>query len=271
MRAHLLHRLHEIGQSFERVVLALHRDQHRVGRAQAVQRQQRQRRRAVEQDEVVVGRDFADRRASSATALRRARPSGASRARAGRRARLRRRRARGSPARGRSRRSATRRARRRSCARPAAPGRRLRASARLSRPAPVVALPCGSRSTSSTRRFIAARLAARLTAVVVLPTPPFWFATAMMRVIALRCRRTMTRWRAASSPGTSSAGVATTRYAGGSCAISSCGMHALHRDEPAAGREMPRGRRDERREVGEGARDDDVERRGRRVVLDARA
>ena len=55
-------------------------------------------------------------------------------------------------------------------------------SARLSTPAPVVALPCGSRSTSSTRRFIAARLAARLTVVVVLPTPPFWFATAMIRV-----------------------------------------------------------------------------------------
>src|SRR6185369_13303580 len=50
-------------------------------------------------------------------------------------------------------------------------------------PAPVVALPCGSRSTRSTRRFIATRLAARLTAVVVLPTPPFWFAIAMIRGI----------------------------------------------------------------------------------------
>src|SRR6185295_5007772 len=50
--------------------------------------------------------------------------------------------------------------------------------ARLSMPAPVVALPWGSRSTRSTRRFIAARLAARLTAVVVFPTPPFWFTTA---------------------------------------------------------------------------------------------
>jgi hypothetical protein len=37
---------------------------------------------------------------------------------------------------------------------------------------------------SSTRRFIAHKLAARFTAVVVLPTPPFWFATAMMRVMA---------------------------------------------------------------------------------------
>src|SRR5690349_18668058 len=43
------------------------------------------------------------------------------------------------------------------------------------------ALPCGSASTSRTRRSFAARHAARLTAVVVLPTPPFWFATAKIR------------------------------------------------------------------------------------------
>ena len=36
---------------------------------------------------------------------------------------------------------------------------------------------------SSTRRWLAASEAARLTAVVVLPTPPFWFATAMIRII----------------------------------------------------------------------------------------
>jgi hypothetical protein len=33
------------------------------------------------------------------------------------------------------------------------------------------------------RRFVSASAAARLTAVVVLPTPPFWFAMAMMRVM----------------------------------------------------------------------------------------
>src|SRR5688500_9046421 len=49
------------------------------------------------------------------------------------------------------------------------------------RPMPLVAFPCGSPSTSSVRCSAAARLAARLTAVVVLPTPPFWFATAMIR------------------------------------------------------------------------------------------
>ena len=34
------------------------------------------------------------------------------------------------------------------------------------------------------RRRVAANEAARFTAVVVLPTPPFWFATAMIRFIA---------------------------------------------------------------------------------------
>src|SRR5439155_12907871 len=49
------------------------------------------------------------------------------------------------------------------------------------RPRPVLALPCGSRSTTRTRRPVAAKAVARLPAVVVLPTPPFWLAIAMMR------------------------------------------------------------------------------------------
>src|SRR3984885_6586990 len=40
------------------------------------------------------------------------------------------------------------------------------------------ALAWGSRSMRRTRCWSAARQAARLTEVVVLPTPPFWFATA---------------------------------------------------------------------------------------------
>src|SRR5579862_6550874 len=48
-------------------------------------------------------------------------------------------------------------------------------------PKPVLALPCGSRSTTSTRFSIAASAVARLIAVVVLPTPPFWLAMARMR------------------------------------------------------------------------------------------
>src|SRR5688572_13008583 len=54
-------------------------------------------------------------------------------------------------------------------------------------PQPMVALPCGSRSMSSVRRLVAAREAARLTAVVVFPTPPFWFAMAITRFIAPKC------------------------------------------------------------------------------------
>src|SRR6266446_1774557 len=45
-------------------------------------------------------------------------------------------------------------------------------------PIPLVAFPWGSRSTTRERCSCAAREAARLTAVVVLPTPPFWFTTA---------------------------------------------------------------------------------------------
>src|SRR3954447_6026834 len=47
-------------------------------------------------------------------------------------------------------------------------------------PSPVLALPCGSKSTRRTRFFAAARAVARLIAVVVLPTPPFWLASARM-------------------------------------------------------------------------------------------
>ena len=46
-----------------------------------------------------------------------------------------------------------------------------------------VALPCGSRSISKTFRFVATRLAAKLTAVVVFPTPPFWLAMAIILFI----------------------------------------------------------------------------------------
>src|SRR5258708_40298372 len=51
----------------------------------------------------------------------------------------------------------------------------------LSMPTPVVVLPWGSMSTSKTRRPMSASEAPRFTAVVLLPTPPFWLTTAMMR------------------------------------------------------------------------------------------
>src|ERR671934_1432833 len=47
-------------------------------------------------------------------------------------------------------------------------------------PRPVEALPCGSRSTTRTRLPRPASAAPRLTAVVVLPTPPFWLAIAII-------------------------------------------------------------------------------------------
>src|SRR6185295_19526220 len=48
-------------------------------------------------------------------------------------------------------------------------------------PRPVLALPWGSASMIRTRLPQAASAVARFTAVVVLPTPPFWLARAMMR------------------------------------------------------------------------------------------
>src|SRR5271167_3771347 len=48
-------------------------------------------------------------------------------------------------------------------------------------PSPVLALPCASRSMTRTRCPTAANAVARLIAVVVLPTPPFWLATATIR------------------------------------------------------------------------------------------
>src|SRR5262245_35367926 len=45
-------------------------------------------------------------------------------------------------------------------------------------PSPVEALPWGSRSISRTVSPTAANAVARLIAVVVLPTPPFWLAIA---------------------------------------------------------------------------------------------
>ena len=81
---------------------------------------------------------------------------------------------------------------------------------------------------SSTRRLVAVSEAARLTAVVVLPTPPFWFATAMTRFMSGlldsgRTGESSTRCRSSSSPGTLSRCTARTRKDFGSAEISSSG------------------------------------------------
>src|SRR5579859_4017901 len=64
-------------------------------------------------------------------------------------------------------------------------------------PSEYVAAACGSRSMSSTRRPRTASSAPRLTVVVVLPTPPFWLAMAMMRVL---CPGLVLSWVTASNP-----------------------------------------------------------------------
>src|SRR6266705_875530 len=51
----------------------------------------------------------------------------------------------------------------------------------LAKPIAAVAFAWESQSIRSVGCSAAARQAARFTAVVVLPTPPFWFATAMIR------------------------------------------------------------------------------------------
>src|ERR1700730_7674570 len=58
-------------------------------------------------------------------------------------------------------------------------------SGSFANPRPLVAFDCGSQSTNSVFTSAAAKDAARLMAVVVLPTPPFWLATAITRPIRL--------------------------------------------------------------------------------------
>ena len=138
----------QLGQSLQGVVLALDRDEHGIGGGQRVDGQQAERRRAIDEDVVVVGRGprgraLASRRSRCSTrrqldlgAGERDRPTGRGR---------RRRRAASTIE------SLERRRRRR---------RRRRWSARASIrsiPKPLVALPCGSRSMTSTRSPARAR------------------------------------------------------------------------------------------------------------------
>ena len=60
--AHAAHRADEIGEPFEREVLAVERNQHGVGGDERVQRQQTERRRTVDEDVVEV---VAHRRSSA--------------------------------------------------------------------------------------------------------------------------------------------------------------------------------------------------------------
>ncbi|MNX70563.1 hypothetical protein D3C86_1018250 [compost metagenome] len=59
----------QIGKPFQREILALHRDDHTVGRGKAVKRQQRQRGRTIDQHEVVLAGDGVERGLQLAFAL----------------------------------------------------------------------------------------------------------------------------------------------------------------------------------------------------------
>src|SRR6266849_3270990 len=59
--ADLFNRVHEIGEPLERVVLALHRDHHRIGCDQSIHREHIERRGAVEKDEFVLAGDRFER------------------------------------------------------------------------------------------------------------------------------------------------------------------------------------------------------------------
>ena len=52
-------------------------------------------------------------------------------------------------------------------------------SSTLAMPQPIVALPCGSKSTNKTFLFFSANAAAKFIDVVVFPTPPFCVDTAI--------------------------------------------------------------------------------------------
>jgi len=129
----------QIGEPFEREKYShLHRDDHAVRAAQAVDRQQAERRRAVDQDEVVVGLERRQRLRQAPLAVVEVGPGRLQPppARDGRQQVV------AAGLRARDRRAAWR------CQQDLVDGA---ASCRLSTPLPMVALPCGSRSISSTR------------------------------------------------------------------------------------------------------------------------
>ena len=61
MLLHFAQRADEIGQTFQRVILALHRDQHAVGGAERIKREQIERRRTINQDVIVLIGDRCNR------------------------------------------------------------------------------------------------------------------------------------------------------------------------------------------------------------------
>ena len=160
-----LDRAEELREPLERVVLGLHRHEHAVGGGERVHGQRAERGRAVEEDEVVALARVAERVGEVALAVRRGRASSTT--------------APASSGAGRHELEVRERASAGRAARAGARRAGRRTSVPFARsPSPEVAFACGSRSMTSARSPASARQAARLIAVVVLPTPPFWFASA---------------------------------------------------------------------------------------------
>src|SRR4051794_11686376 len=125
----------------------------------------------------------------------------------------------------------------------------------------MVALPWGSRSTSSTRRSACANAAAKLTLVVVLPTPPFWFTTASTRPTS-GPRRTKHEMALRVEQGHVQRDDPT---------VTGLRRGACHRCQHTARRHEVRAARPELIEPGERARDDEGEFGLRRPLFDASA
>ena len=58
---HAIDRLHQMRQAFQRIELALHRHEHGIGCAKRIERQQSQRRRAINQHMIVGQGDSGER------------------------------------------------------------------------------------------------------------------------------------------------------------------------------------------------------------------
>ncbi len=170
-----LHRIGERSDSLQRQELGLKGHQHRVDRDQRVQRDQPERRRAIHQHRVpaLAGRPVRIVARSRQRLLEAMlaplhvdqldlRTRQRHRGRHDREARD----------------SAWGRTASSIVASPAGIRRRPANDRRAACPDPSRAFPCGSRSISSTFSPTAASAVARLIAVVVLPTPPFWLAIA---------------------------------------------------------------------------------------------
>ena len=161
--------LDEVVQALHRVELRLDRDDHAVGGDEPVDRQQAEVRRAVDQHVVVLDDRLAHRLAQDRLAAERREQLalGAGEVDVRRR---------DVDARGLGRQDDL--VHRRAAVREDV-GHRLARSVLRLMPTPAVRFACGSMSTSRTLKPSSASAPARLIAVVVLPTPPFWLAIAI--------------------------------------------------------------------------------------------